>query len=401
MAKRVAIPFKEVKPVVVGPLGAYEASRIQRFDIPVTLPTTDVDELGHRYHAGTVTDLPQVTVTINGMDVSAKLFAALTGTDYATYPAPGVDINELGYLDVIGAIKDETLEDVVKTVHVRQARVTGFTFSYSVDGDATEEYTAQSSDKRWFKNDVVVDTDDTAGTGPFALSQTPIQLKNGNYLVSVIADGAYLTEVVGVPAAGEYSYSAGNVTLGTAIANQVVMVYHAVVAGNNWTDVSDTTVPASLRGKNIPVKINSNTTQRVQSVTIRGTLPVTAIKEMGNLDIAGYVTQVPTVEGDLSVLDSDTELVSLFATGALNPADTEFRVCEFTASGISLEVILYDPSLACNLPLASGTVLKTVYIPEIVITSEGHSTSVGGNATQTFGFKSKDGSCLVFKGAKP
>jgi len=46
MAKRAAIPFKEVKPVIVGPYGAYEASRVQRFDMPSTLPTTDIDELG-------------------------------------------------------------------------------------------------------------------------------------------------------------------------------------------------------------------------------------------------------------------------------------------------------------------------------------------------------------------
>jgi len=46
MARRIAINFKEVKPIVVGAAGAYEASRIQRFEIPITIPTTDVDELG-------------------------------------------------------------------------------------------------------------------------------------------------------------------------------------------------------------------------------------------------------------------------------------------------------------------------------------------------------------------
>jgi len=46
MAKRAAIPFKEVKPVVVGPGGAYDVARVQRLDVPVSLPSTDVDELG-------------------------------------------------------------------------------------------------------------------------------------------------------------------------------------------------------------------------------------------------------------------------------------------------------------------------------------------------------------------
>jgi hypothetical protein len=122
---------------------------------------------------------------------------------------------------------------------------------------------------------------------------------------------------------------------------------------------------------------------------------------MGSLDIAGYVTGVPMVEGDISVLDTDTELVALFTTGALAPADTEFRACEFTEAGITLEIRILDPATACNTPVASGTILKTIYIPEVTITSEGHSTNVGGNATQTFGFRSATGACVIYSGAKP
>jgi len=91
-------------------------------------------------------------------------------------------------------------------------------------------------------------------------------------------------------------------------------------------------------------------------------------------------------------------LVALFATGSLAPADTEFRGCEFTASGISLLVEILNPSLACNTPSASGVVLKTVYIPQVTITSDGHSTNVGGNATQTFAFRSTTGACIVYSG---
>ena len=60
MARRIAINFKEVKPKIVGALGVYPAGRIQRLEMPVNLPTTDVDELGNRDHAGTVTDVPEI-----------------------------------------------------------------------------------------------------------------------------------------------------------------------------------------------------------------------------------------------------------------------------------------------------------------------------------------------------
>jgi hypothetical protein len=336
------------------------------------------------------------------MDVSVKLFANLTGTSTSPYPAAGVDINQLGNIDVVGEIKDDNTEDIAKSVHLRKCRINGFTFTYSVDGEATEEYTAEGNDKRWLKYDVIVDALDVSGVGPYSLTETPIILKNNEYLMSVIADGVHFDEVASGPSTGEYSYNGGTnqVTLGEAASTKVVLVYHANPAGTNWADIGDTTIPAAIRGKNIPVELKANSIPRIQSVTIRGTLPVTRVEEMGTTEAVGYITGVPTVEGDLSVLDTDTELVALFTTGSLAPADTEFRACEFTVSGISLEVQLLDPALACNTPTASGTILKTVYVPEITITSEGHSTNVGGNATQTFSFRSETGACEIYSGAR-
>jgi len=182
MAKRVAVNFKEVKPVTVGPLGSYDAARVQRLDMPVNFPTTDIDELGNRFHAGTATDLPEVSVTFQAMDVSVKLFANLTGTSTSPYPAAGVDINQLANIDVIGEVKDDNTEDIAKSLHLRKCRINGFTFTYSVDGEATEEYTAEGNDKRWLKYDVIVDALDASGTGPYSLTETPIILKNNEYL---------------------------------------------------------------------------------------------------------------------------------------------------------------------------------------------------------------------------
>jgi hypothetical protein len=332
------------------------------------------------------------------MDVSAKLFAALVGEEYASFT--NADISNLGDIDIIGEIKSATIEDVAKSVHIRRARISSFTYTYSVDGEATEEYTAEGNDKRWFKYDVQVDSFAASGTGPYALSSTPIALKNSDDLISVIVDGVYFDQVAAAPGDGEYTYAAGDVTLGEAAASRVVVVYHHNPAGTNWSDISDSTIPAAIRGKNIPVELAANSIPRVQSVTVRGTLPITRVEEMGTLEVAGFVTQVPSVEVDITVLDTDTELIALFTTGSLDPADVEFRACEFTASGISLEVILYDPAESCNVPIASGTVMKTLWIPELTVTSEGHSTNVGGNATQTFTCRSEDAQCVVYKGAR-
>jgi len=401
MARRIAIPFKDMALRVVGPLSEYLAARIQRLSMPVNIPNTDIDELGSQYHAGTTTGIPEVTATFQAMDVSVKLFAALTGTDPTAYPGAGVDVANLGKVDIIGVIKSSTVSDYVKSIHLRKCQITGFTFSYAVDAESTEEYTVSGNEKRWFKNDIVVDTFDMGAGSPQALSETAIQLKNGNYAVSVILDGVYLTEVDAAPATGEYQITGGgtSISFADAITSKLVVVYHASPVGNNWVPVSDSSIPAGIRGKNVPVVISANDIPRVQSTTIRGTFANEVIKEMGNTQAVGTIVQIPVVTGDLAVLDTDTELIALFTTGSLNPADTEFRACEFTPSGISLEIKLEEPASGCG-DVGVPTVLKTIYIPEIIITSQEDTVNVGGNVGLNFGFKSKDGSCVIYSGAR-
>lgn len=395
---RIALPFHEIQLRLVGPKDDFFAHRVQRMDVPTTIPTTVVDELGNKDHAGTITDIPDVTATVSLMDVSPTFFAYLTGTDPAAYPASGVCIDALDNVDLVGYVKDEVVMDYIKSMVVRRARVTGFTYSYNVEAESTEEYTFAATNKRWFKNDVVVDRFTSADNPqPYSLTQTPIILKNLEYLVSVIVDGVHLDEVTAPAGAGEYSYVAGDITLGDGdlVAGQACQaIYHANPAGTAWTYITDATVPPAIRGKDVPIRIGVNSVYRVQSVVIRGTFPSEAVKELGNEEVVGYVTQIPRVTGDITVLDTDTELLRLLTTGTPNPADTEFGVTEFVDT-LSLEIRLLDPNDVTN-----TAVLKTVYIPRISITSEGHTSNVGGNVSQTFGFESYTGELCVYSGLK-
>jgi len=392
MARRLSLPFRDVQLKVVGPKGAFIASRVQKLDVQTNFPSTDIDELGNNEHAGVVTDSPELTLTFQAMDTSVNIFAFLTGS--FPYPSTGVSITQLKDIDVVGQVRDADVSDMVKSFHGKKLRINGFNFSYSATGEATEEYTAIGSEKRWFRNDVIVDKNTTPGTS-VTLTQTPITLKNGNKVLSVIVDGVYFTEVAAGPSTNEFSVSGTTVTLGTALVTQAIVVYHASPAGNNYDYLRDTSIPAAVRGKNIPVMIGVNNISRVQSVTMRGEFPNSPVKEMGNVSIVGYSTQVPKVTGDISILDTDLDMVSLFSTGVLSSqtGETEFADSAFTASGLALTIKILSP-------VDNTTVLKTLYVPQIVITSEGHSTSVGGDATQTFGWKSGTGNLFIYSGAK-
>lgn len=343
-------------------------------------------------HAGVITDVPELTLTFQAMDTSVNIFAFLTGS--FPYPGTGVSITSLRDIDVVGQVRNESATDVVKSFHGRKLRITGFNYSYSATGEATEEYTAIGSEKRWFRNDVVVDKVTSPTGTSVTLSATPVTLKNTKKLMTLISDGVYLTEVTTTPVSGEYSISGTTVTLGTAFASQVIAIYHVATASAVYSYLRDTSIPAAVRGKNIPVLIAANNISRVQSVTMRGEFPNNPVKEMGNVDLAGYSTQVPRVTGDISVLDTDLDLISLFTVGTLasQTGENEFASSAFTASGLSLTVKILSPT-------DNSTVLKTVYVPQVVITSEGHSTTVGGDATQTFGWKSGTGNLYVYSGS--
>jgi hypothetical protein len=157
-------------------------------------------------------------------------------------------------------------------------------------------------------------------------------------------------------------------------------------------------MPAAIRGLDVPVKLLANSIDRVQSVTLNGTFNPETVREMGNRDVVGYQLQVPSVTGTITVLDTDTELVSLFATGELAPTGiTEFQASEYTASGITLDVFLQDPADKVE----PFEILKTVYVPGLVVTSDGFTSNINANAQQTFDIKSEDGNIIVYSGIRP
>ena len=392
MAKRLAIPSEDVELKIVGPYDSLAIPRVQRVTVNKDVPSTDIYELGNNQLAGVVTDIPNVTLTFSVFDVGIKAFATMTGTDPDAYPGAGVDISELQEVDAIVYIKSDTATDFAKSAHAKRLQVRDFSFSYSVDGESTEDYTVVGSQVKWFLYDVIVDRF-TTGTTSFNLTQTPLVLSNGDYALSAILDGAYLTEVTGAPSTGEYRIVGTTLTTGDSRTEQLMVVYHANPAGNNWSYISDSSMPAAVRGKSVKVQIVANDIPRVQNVTINGNLNVQPVREMGNPSIVGYQRQVPTVDGTLAVLDTDTELLDLLLNGSYPSGATEFEFgVECVASGVGLDILIYDP---CD----DATLLKTVSIPELILTGDSYASTVNQNATHTFNWKSNTAQCIVYSGA--
>ena len=387
MSKRVAVPFKDTKLRIVGPSGDFFAHRVQRLDIPVNMPSTTINELGNPKHAGIITDVPEVTSTFQAFDVSHKIFAYMTGYDPDDYPAAGVDVEKLNYCDLIAYIKQADVAEHLKCIHAKYMRVTDFTFTYSVDGESTEEYSLGGSEKRYFANDVVVDSGNLTA-GACTLTYDPKQLKNDDYLLSMIVDGDWLKEGT------TYDITGKNVTVTDGATKHYLAVYHTLSGVMAWTDIQDSSVPVAIRGKNIPIEIGAEHMYRVQSANIRGTYPNTKILEMGNVNVVGYIVDPPDITGEISVMDTDNEIVALLTTGNKDSTDGEWEASEYESQLLQLDIIIKDPS-------NPTTVVKTVRVPKMKITSEGTTSNVGGQLTATFSFSSEDAQCIVYSGAAP
>jgi len=394
MARRIAIPSKRLALKIVGPIDEFLASRIQRAEVSSNTPSTDIDELGNPLHAGTVEDIPTVSLPFSAFDTGIKVFSTLTGTDRTSYPSEGVDIGELGNIDAVIYIREDSVATYAKSVHARKLRIQDFTFSYSVDGEGTEDYTATGTERRYFKYNAVVEKFST-GTTSFTLDTAPTQLKNGDYCMSVILDGEYLEEVASAPATGQYSVSGTTLTTYDTRVAQLIAIYHEGSSGDTWTDISDSTMPPAIQGKDIEIHISANNIPRVQSVTINGNLNATEVREMGNDKLVGYQSQVPSVEGSFTVLDTDEELIDLLTYGSIDSGNTEFALNEYeNTAEVPLEIKLTNP--------ASGSqILKTVYIPTIKIVGDSYTANVNDNAVQVFNFKSTTGACIIYSGARP
>jgi len=395
MARRIAVPSKHVQVKLVGVRDALILPRIQRLTLNADRPSTDIDELGNRLHAGTVEDVPAVTLTFQSMDVGVKLFSILTGTNFLAYPADGVSITEMKEVDVVVNVRDDNSDDYVKMAHARKCTVRDFSFNYSVDGESTEEYTIIGTEKRWFINDLIVEKFTTAG--PYTLAETPEVLKSGNDALSVIQDGVYLEEVTAAPAAGEYEITGTTLTVGSVTVNQLLIVYQSTTSSEVWGDTGDNSMPAAIRGLDVPVTIAANGIDRVQSVTLNGTFNPETVREMGNRNVVGYQLQVPAVTGTITVLDTDEELIELFTTGTLASGDTEWGIDELTATGLDLVIELRDPADK----IAPIAVLKSLEVPSLIVTSEGFTSNVNANAQQTFDIKSRTGDLIVYSGVIP
>ena len=136
MAQRVSISFKETAIDAITVAGRTRLGRVQRAEVGANLPNTPVKELGSDKLVGRIFDLPDVTATVNAMDVGARTAYTLAGVDWAS-AASGtyIKMSDIKYVCLAQPFKGAgTSNDIARTLYVPGAKLERFSFNYSAGG---------------------------------------------------------------------------------------------------------------------------------------------------------------------------------------------------------------------------------------------------------------------------
>lgn len=395
MAKRVRVHSRDVQPQIVAPLGRFAAARVQRLDFPLSIPTTNIDELGRKLHVGTTQETPEVNVTFDAFDVSHNTYAYLTGYDPGTFPTAGVSVTEFKTVDVIGQIRNITQGTILNSIYVKRGIVTGMDATFGVRDNSSVSYTVGANSKKELAYPVFFDkTTASGGQTAYYLSQTPNWLtRSSGYIINAMWTDVSTGVSLNLNEGTDFTVAGSTVTTTgfTTEAGDVVWFTYSANATQNF-DTLDDVAPAAIQGKYVPVTISVSSIPRVQSASIRASFTAESIYEMGGLGKpVGREIGIPDVTGDLSVLKTDNDLVNLLTGQVTTETETDL---EFGRTDLPLKITLYDPAEPTRPVL-------TYYVPSITINAEGDESTVNNSMNETFSWTSTTGDLFIASGAGP
>jgi hypothetical protein len=188
----------------------------------------------------------------------------------------------------------------------------------------------------------------------------------------------------------DYTVAGTTVTWTTATANDKTWVTYTSPITTEKFQALDDVAPAAIQGKYVPVTISVSNIPRVQSATIRVAFTSEEILEMGGLGKpVGYEVGIPEVTGDISVLKTDNDLLSILENV---PNTTVENDLEFARTDLPLKIELKDPR-------NPGKVVLTYYVPSITITQEGDDNTVNASMNETFSWSSTTGELIIASGS--
>lgn len=374
----------------------------------LNIPTEKIYELGNYESVATVRDIPDLTFSMESLDVSCEVEAMLLGQDFSAFIGGEVlDLSDARPLDVVSQFKRGKLDadafDVLASAAIPYLTLESMSYRFGLRDNASQNASLRGDSVFYANASAYVQEEAGSGTPgqTITFANAPIPY-NGDSVagtryalaVTVVEDGKRLT-----PGA-EYSETATDITLVDAVdaGKTVRVVYQSLVVANYPQAshaVASATRPAAVKGKDIEIRVGGNTvTDRwssVQSVNVDWRVTLERDEELGSQQIVAQDFDVPEVSGTVEIKPRDAaELIDKVKQVA-NVSGDEV-VGPYSSQPLSLDIIIHSPD--------DGTVLKTLHVPDARFTLPGYQGRVQQKLTVQMGFESDGGVLQAINGAR-
>lgn len=375
----------------------------------LSVPQETIYELGNYKSVAIVRDIPDLSFSLESLDVSAEVEALLTGGNFSTDPA-GTEykLAESLPIDIVSQFKAGRTAaapfDVIASAAAPFLAVESVSYRFGLRDNASQS--VQLRGDSLFFNDASAFIQETAGTNmpnqvinfanaPLLYSGDTVAGPRYALSVTLVKGGRRLTPGV------DYTETVTAVTILDAVptTESVRIVYQsATVASYPQAShaLASAVRPAAVKGRDIEIKVGGSAiTDRwssVQSVNVDYRVQLERDEELGNQQIVNQDYDVPEVSGTVELKPRDAaeliervrQIAGVSGTEVVGPLQSVL---------LPIEIVIHSPD--------DGQTLKTLYVPDARFTLPGFSGQVRQKLNVSFAFQSDSGDLSVYKGAKP
>lgn len=402
-------------------VNGFVVDRIQTGGVSnLNIPEERIYELGNYETVATVLDIPELTFDMESLDVSTEVESLLL----AKNPTAAVDGDEFNLMnqvpiDVISPFKSAQGQyDVVKGIVIPSLHLESCTYRFGVRQNSTQSFQ--------FRGDSVYYTPGTPYYEEFTITAGTNQVYTLAHTANTYTESGDTIYALGVCAVNPSTYAYKRLFINTDFTNTSTTVttlanlstegytklrvcYSSNTAatysqdGNNPNShvihEGDSVKPAAVRGKDIDVYVASAAATEtftrwtgVQSFEVTRRINLENDEEFGNYKYVSQSFDTQEVTGSIVVKSVDADDLWDKIASVANVANTVVAG-PFTRTPIPVELRISDPS--------TGSLLKTIYIPDAKFTLPAVQGRVQQKLEVTFNFSSDTGQFYIYKGARP
>jgi len=381
----------------------------------LNIPQERVYELGNYQSVGIVRDIPDLTFSLDTLDVGTEIEALLAGS---TDPGSDADGTQYDYsagtpIDIISPWKSPYgAFGTVRGVAIPQLTLESVSYKYGLKDNAGETFQLRGDAIYYIPGAPYRQVEAGDGlTTTFNFDHTALlYVESGDnlYALNVAVDG------VRQKPGDDYTETSAGIEFVTAPDSGAVI---AIVYGSATLDTHSQAVheglsvkPAAIKGKDIDVYFSTDASGSevevrwtdVQSFSADWRATIEDDFEFGNPKAVNRdYTDVPAVTGTVELKPRSVEAWFTRLQQITGLTSSSQVIGPGTSITGALRVELRNPESGGTTAVAAGTPLKTLYIPSARFTIPGYEGRVQQKLTATVNFESDDGVMYVYKGEFP